>query len=565
MSTEAELAIVVKLRDLFTKQLDQIVKHTDKSAKTMESSWHKLGGGILVAKAAVVGWLTGQVAGFATNMVQLGAKVDKTSVAFGTLAEGIRLDTTEAMAGLRAAASGTISDLELMTVANKAMLTGVANSSIELERLVLVGRKLGSAMGLSSQEGIERLTQGLVSQQTESLRSIGITINLESAAKRLGITLSDLTAEGRQSFFSREVWKVAAERMKTLGDNTSSVSTNVARMGAAWDNAKDKLASFIATAASPLLEAAARSLNLMTPAPNSPMKTESGVPYGAGGVFESAEAARRMLGAKAGPVGHTVANADQMRRIDEMRKAFRKSQTMDANVDAMNGKFSEETRPSQLAATPISDAASSMWASAKRGMDEYYAAVVATMGSVQSVVVGTFNNIELSVADVFFDTMMGKMKTFKEYLRAFVTDMARMLSQMMARNMMVGLIQAGGSALSSLGGMFSGGMGNGVDTRLGPQDFGGNIKLAAAGGITDGITIAGEAGPEAVVPLPDGRRIPVDLKGGGGRGVTVNFNINAVDGPSVQRMLVGQRNTISQIIQEAMGRDQQLRGALQAV
>ena len=35
--------------------------------------------------------------------------------------------------------------------------------------------------------------------------------------------------------------------------------------------------------------------------------------------------------------------------------------------------------------------------------------------------------------------------------------------------------------------------------------------LMARGGITEGVSIAGEAGPEAVVPLPDGRTIPVEI------------------------------------------------------
>jgi hypothetical protein len=34
----------------------------------------------------------------------------------------------------------------------------------------------------------------------------------------------------------------------------------------------------------------------------------------------------------------------------------------------------------------------------------------------------------------------------------------------------------------------------------------------ASGGITDGVSIAGERGPEAVVPLPDGRTIPVNIQ-----------------------------------------------------
>ena len=38
-------------------------------------------------------------------------------------------------------------------------------------------------------------------------------------------------------------------------------------------------------------------------------------------------------------------------------------------------------------------------------------------------------------------------------------------------------------------------------------------KMMADGGITQGASIAGEAGPEAVVPLPNGRSIPVDMSG----------------------------------------------------
>jgi hypothetical protein len=559
--TDAELAIVVKLKDMFSKQLDTIVASTDKAAVKMESSWKKITNGITTAKVAVAGWLTGQVAGFATDMVQLGAKVDRASVAFGTLAKGIRLDTTEAMAGLRAAASGTISDLDLMTVANKAMLTGVAGSSIELERLVLTGRKLGSAMGLSSQEGIERLTQGLVSQQTEALRSIGITINLESAAKKLGITLSDLTAEERQNFFAKEVWKVAAERMKLLGDNTSVVSANVARMGAAWDNAKAKLASFIALSFTEKDNKTGETwggwgLNVLPPV----------AVYNLLSKYEEMEKARQKFistttkkASNRAPWG--TPDSKEIRNI--LNRADSQS-SKEANMQAMNGIFSEETNPAQAIQTPISDAALRMWADAKRGMAEYYAAVIQTMSLVQDAVVGTFNNIEVSVADVFFDTMMGKMKSFKEYLRVFVTDMARMLSQMMARNAMIGLLQAGGSALSSLGGMFSGGTGNGVDTRLGPKDFGGNIELAAVGGITNGLTIAGERGPEAVVPLPGSRSIPVEMRGGGGGG-NVTYIINAIDTQSFAAALMGNKASIHRIVTEGLGMDTQLRAAARAV
>lgn len=41
-----------------------------------------------------------------------------------------------------------------------------------------------------------------------------------------------------------------------------------------------------------------------------------------------------------------------------------------------------------------------------------------------------------------------------------------------------------------------------------------HIEMLAKGGITNGVSIAGEAGPEAVIPLPDGRTVPVKMDTG---------------------------------------------------
>lgn len=41
-----------------------------------------------------------------------------------------------------------------------------------------------------------------------------------------------------------------------------------------------------------------------------------------------------------------------------------------------------------------------------------------------------------------------------------------------------------------------------------------SLPKMAKGGITDGLSIAGEAGPEAVIPLPDGRTVPVRMEMG---------------------------------------------------
>ena len=82
-----------------------------------------------------------------------------------------------------------------------------------------------------------------------------------------------------------------------------------------------------------------------------------------------------------------------------------------------------------------------------------------------------------------------------------------------------------------LGGLFGGGGGllGGIFpfAKGGIAANGRPVKTFARGGVSRTAAIFGEAGPEAAVPLPDGRRIPVDLKmpsGGESRGTEVNFS-----------------------------------------
>jgi lambda family phage tail tape measure protein len=71
----------------------------------------------------------------------------------------------------------------------------------------------------------------------------------------------------------------------------------------------------------------------------------------------------------------------------------------------------------------------------------------------------------------------------------------------------------------------------GVMTSMGPM----NLRAYSKGGIASSAQLAlfGEGSqPEAYVPLPDGRSIPVSMKGGGGGAVNVSVNVNMAQGTS---------------------------------
>ena len=140
-----------------------------------------------------------------------------------------------------------------------------------------------------------------------------------------------------------------------------------------------------------------------------------------------------------------------------------------------------------------------------------------------------------------------------------VFDKAQSLSEVLSNilkqvaNLLINFgIQAGLKGLFPK--LFENAMGN-VMTERGPLP----LKKYARGGITSGpvLSLAGEAGPEAIVPLPDGRTIPVKIKGGmGGGNIVVNVDatgssvqgdeqqgkaLGAVIGAAVQAELIKQK------------------------
>lgn len=104
------------------------------------------------------------------------------------------------------------------------------------------------------------------------------------------------------------------------------------------------------------------------------------------------------------------------------------------------------------------------------------------------------------------------------------------------------------SAISNFfGGLFGGG-GLFKPAPKAGLDFG--LGLFANGGVTDRPAIFGDAGPEAAVPLPDGRTIPVTLNGSTGAKVVVN-NFGA---PDAVRSETRPDGTVELFVNEAVRR-----------
>lgn len=191
---------------------------------------------------------------------------------------------------------------------------------------------------------------------------------------------------------------------------------------------------------------------------------------------------------------------------------------------------------------------------AKRAWANIQADAANVAGATDDMLTTGFNTARDAVAEF---AMTGKAN-FKDFATSVISDMARIASQQAASSLLSGLVGLGVSAVGSL---FGGGGGNGmaagsagaISSNLGasqagygsayfPQALGGawsgGVQLFAKGGAftnsvlsrptafgmaNGGLGVAGEAGPEAIMPLARGSdgSLGVQVVGGSGGGSTV--------------------------------------------
>lgn len=155
------------------------------------------------------------------------------------------------------------------------------------------------------------------------------------------------------------------------------------------------------------------------------------------------------------------------------------------------------------------------------------------IGEMDEFAKSAAQNMQSAFADFLFDPfdkgMDGMLKGFGQTIQRMIAEAA---SAQIAKALF-GDLSGGegggiaGDALKFVGSFFANG---GIAAYGKPVD----IPRFAGGGISNSAAIFGEAGPEAAVPLPDGRNIPVKMMGGRGSTIVVNVN-GGNNAPDVRR------------------------------
>lgn len=209
----------------------------------------------------------------------------------------------------------------------------------------------------------------------------------------------------------------------------------------------------------------------------------------------------------------------------------------------LTGSAGEELEEFGVGFRSASDAAAEFYTSARAGADAYRSIQDGLVDSINDWVSGT--------------------KSAKEAFADLGRTVLQELQKIIIRLIVVrALNSVFGSEVGTPTGNANGGIQTG--TIVGTT----SVQGFANGGVSDGPTLAlfgeGRYRREAFVPLPDGRRIPVDLQnaGGGDSVPTVQFIFQGGDGDSIRRMLKKEESTIIGIVSRAAGTNTGLRRAI---
>ncbi len=204
-----------------------------------------------------------------------------------------------------------------------------------------------------------------------------------------------------------------------------------------------------------------------------------------------------------------------------------------------------------------------------------------TFENIKNLTTDVFSSMQSTMSTVFFDFFSGSLDSAKDYFAAFGRSILSAFSDMLAK-MLVEYI-AKTAIMEAVGGVLSFfGVGAFAKSGIATMPLGGAnqpvMMTAAMGGVAEGgfqafttggivnkptLGLIGEGHyNEAVVPLPDGRSIPVTMSDrGSGTNVTVNLidNSGAQIEKTVHRETDEQGNLIVDIVLDAVARNK--RGA----
>lgn len=270
MSVTSKLDILIEARNNASPALRQVgldLRSLDNAAATAAGG---LGSLAKVAGVAGLVALSVQAVNAGVELARVGAMADQVRTAFNNMAESAGASGDEILEALRRASRGSVSDMNLMLSANRAMLFGVADNVEEFTQLMQIAEARGKGMGISTTQAFDNIITGIGRLSPLILDNLGIVYQGEQLfadyAQSIGKTAEQLSdAEKRQALLNM----VVAQSADLVAKNNAAGENMVdqfERMDAAIQSAKEALGELFAPAMAAIARQIADAVTMATDA-----------------------------------------------------------------------------------------------------------------------------------------------------------------------------------------------------------------------------------------------------------------------------------------------------------
>lgn len=219
-----------------TAQVPPKLSLMEQLAGAAKSSFTQLFGAFTLANVA-----TGLIQKLGAGLMEFakqGSKLPAIRESFDRLTAGLKQNGTEMLQSMGTATKGLVSNFDLMTSANKAMLLGLPVTTQSMGELAKTATILGKAMGQDATKSLDDLITALGRSSPMILDNLGLTVKVgeanEAYAAKLGKSADALTdAEKKMAFYdaameaARRKTAELGEQTRTLGEIATSAWTSI--------------------------------------------------------------------------------------------------------------------------------------------------------------------------------------------------------------------------------------------------------------------------------------------------------------------------------------------------
>ena len=203
--------LLIKIGIKGDKKAEKGIKKVDSAFGGLAKSAMKIGAVFYAAKGIVAGL---------TKIVEISGQMQSVGAGFDNLTKSVGMSSST-LEKLQKATDGTVSSLDLMTMANNSLLLGITDSEDQMAEMFDIAQRLGSALGKDTLYGVESLVTGMGRQSKLMLDNLGIMVDVEKGniafAESIGKTVSELTDAEKKQAFNNATMKAAKDLVNKLG------------------------------------------------------------------------------------------------------------------------------------------------------------------------------------------------------------------------------------------------------------------------------------------------------------------------------------------------------------